>query len=179
MTESEGPSHEIVDRISRLCKISLFKGIAEDTEALSALADLFVIRTLPRGKAVISEGDFGEELYVVNSGTVEIVKRTRSGDPYTVAEISAEMNAFFGELALLDPDKRSATVICKTDCEFSILNRNQFTEHGNRYPGAGLLVTREISKILCQRLRKANTDMITLFDALVNEVRESGGIEGD
>ena len=138
-----------------------------------------MIRTLPAGKTAIAEGDFGEEFYIINSGTVEIVKRTRSGDPYTVAEISAEMNAFFGELALLDPDKRSATVICKTDCEFYILNRDQFTEHGNRYPRAGLLVTREISKILCRRLRKANTDMITLFDALVNEVRESGGIEGE
>ncbi len=177
MTETGSRMGEIGDRISRIRKISLFKGIADDTEALNALADLFMIRTLPRGKAVITEGDFGEEFYIINSGTVEIVKRTRSGDPYTVAEISAEMNAFFGELALLDPDKRSATVTCKTDCEFYILNRTQFTDHGNRYPGAGLLVTREISKILCQRLRKANTDMITLFDALVNEVRESGGIE--
>ena len=94
-----------------------------------------------------------------------------------VTELSADMNIFFGEVALLDPDDRSATVRCKTDCEFFVLTRDKFVTYGDEHPKTGLLITREISKILCQRLRKSSADIVTLFDALVEEVEKSGGIQ--
>ena len=105
-----------------------------------------------------------------------MIKKTRPGDPYSVAELSADMNIFFGEMALLDQEKRSATVVCKRNCEFYVLNREDFIFLGNRHPSIGLVITRELSKIVCKRLRKANTDIIVLFDALVEEVTESGGM---
>jgi hypothetical protein len=39
------------------------------------------------------------------------------------------------------------------------------------------LVTRAIAKELSKRLRKANQDMVLLFEALVGQVAESGGLE--
>jgi CRP-like cAMP-binding protein len=86
------------------------------------------------------------------------------------------MNIFFGEIALLDPDERSATVRCKTNCDFYVLDRNQFIKYGNENPKIGLVITRELSRILCRRLRKSNNDIVTLFDALVEEVEKSGGL---
>ena len=109
-------------------------------------------------------------------GTVEIEKRTLAGDAYTVTKLTAAMNAFFKEMALLDEDKRSATVSCVTDCEFLTINRDDFISPGNEHPATGLAITRAISRIVCQRLRKANTDIITLFDALVGEVSEREGL---
>jgi CRP-like cAMP-binding protein len=86
------------------------------------------------------------------------------------------MHVFFGEVGLIDKDKRSATVVCKTDCEFYVLSRENFLALGARSPSIGLIITRELTKIVCQRLRKANNDIITLFDALVEEVAQSGGV---
>jgi CRP-like cAMP-binding protein len=170
---------ETKEKLALLRRISLFNKLKDDEEALQELARLFMTVSFAKGHQVIVEGNEREgddALYIIKSGTVEIIKKTRPGDPYKVAELNAEMNIFFGELVLLDKEKRSATVVCKTDCEFYVLSRSEFLALGDRHPSIGLVITRELSKIICQRLRKANNDIITLFDALVEEVAESGGV---
>jgi CRP/FNR family cyclic AMP-dependent transcriptional regulator len=163
--------------IARLRHISLFSSLGDDLEALQRIAELFDIISHRKGETVINEGsEDGNKLFILKSGTVQICKKTMDGDPYTVLEIDADSHAFFGEVALLDPDKRSATARCKTDCAFYVLDRERFIQFGDEFPRAGLLITRELSRIVCQRLRKANTDMIILFDALVGEVEASGGL---
>ncbi len=167
------------DKIDLLRRITLFEKLYDDAASLEKLACLFTTVSCPQGHTVITEGTESREneaLYIIKSGAVEIIKKTRPGDPYKVAELNASMNIFFGELALLDQEKRSATVTCKTDCEFYVLSRRDFIALGDRSPAIGLVVTREIAKIICQRLRKANNDVITLFDALVEEVAQSGGV---
>jgi CRP-like cAMP-binding protein len=167
------PEEELQQRLSRLQRISLFRDIAQDTAAMQQIAELFRTIKLRSGQTALREGEEGDELYIISHGTVEIVKKTSAGDPYTVVELSDDMNIFFGEVALLDPDRRSASVLCKTDCEFYVLEREQFERYGDANPTQGLLITRELSRILCRRLRKANGDIITLFDALVGEVGEA------
>lgn len=170
---------ETIRKIELLGRISLFSGLSGNEAALSELARLFTTVSYPQGSPVIVEGNESgdnDALFIIKSGTVEIIKKTRQGDPYKVAELSAEMHIFFGELALLDREKRSATVVCKTDCEFYVLSRKDFLALGDRAPAIGLIVTRELSRIICQRLRKANNDIITLFDALLDEVASSGGV---
>ena len=166
-------------KIDLLQKISLFEKLGGDTAALEELAGLFTTVAYPEGHKVIVEGSESREneaLYIIKKGSVEIIKRTRPGDPYKVAELSADMHIFFGEIALLDQEKRSATVVCTTDCEFYVLSRCDFLALGDRSPATGLIITRELTKIICQRLRKANNDVIVLFDALVEEVAQSGGV---
>ena len=171
---------EIAKKIRLLQRISLFSGLINHQDALKELACLFSTLTCPQGHSIITEGqeyENNDSLFIIKSGTVEVIKKTRSGDPYKVAELNADMHVFFGEIALLDKDKRSATVRCKTDCEFYALTRTDFIAFGDRSPATGLIITRELTKIVCQRLRKANNDIITLFDALVEEVAQSGGVD--
>lgn len=165
------------ERIECLRKISIFKEIADDRKAMEEVAKLFTSVSFRMGGNAFEEKEYGESIFIIKSGTVEVIKKTMQGDPYVVTELSADMNIFFGEVALLDPDDRSATVRCKTDCEFLVLKRDRFIKYGNEHPVTGLLITREISKILCQRLRKSSADIVTLFDALVEEVEKSGGIQ--
>jgi len=165
------------ETIERLKKISIFKDVADDDNAMARIAPLFSTRFLAGGTTIIAEGEFGNELYILKSGSVEIIKRTlKENEPYTVTELNAQMNIFFGEMAILDSDKRSATVVCKSDCELYVLTREQFMELGDNHPAIGLSVTRELSRSLCHRLRKANQDVVILFDALLQEVVESGGL---
>jgi CRP-like cAMP-binding protein len=165
------------ETIDKFRRVSLFQAFSDQADALSHIARLFTTIRCEAECAVVTEGQTGDAMYIVKSGTVEIVKKTKQGDPYTVAELSSDKNMFFGEMALIDQDRRSASVLCKTACEFYVLTREDFLGLGDAHPAIGLALTRELAKIVCNRLRKANSDVITLFDALVGEVAESGGME--
>jgi CRP/FNR family transcriptional regulator, cyclic AMP receptor protein len=165
------------ETIEKFRQVSLFQAFKDDSVALEQIARLFTTIRCEAGSAVITEGETGDVMYIIKSGIVEIVKKTKPGDPYTVAELSSDKNMFFGEMALIDQDRRSASVLCKTACEFYMLTREHFLGLGDNHPAIGLALTRELAKIVCNRLRKANSDVITLFDALVGEVVESGGLE--
>jgi hypothetical protein len=58
-----------------------------------------------------------------------------------------------------------------------VINRDDFNRLGEKDPRLGLLVTRAVGRALSTRLRKTNEDLITLFEALVGEVAESGNLE--
>ncbi|WP_319558792.1 cyclic nucleotide-binding domain-containing protein [Marispirochaeta sp.] len=155
----------------RLEKISLFAGICEYPEYLEQLIRICRTRRYKQRETIIQEGELGSEMFIVLNGGVEILKRTRAGDNYTVVSLKAEDNVFFGELALIDDDKRSATVVAAMDSEFLVISKQDFLELGDKTPALGLPVTRAIAKIIASRLRKTTVDMLTIFDALVSEIK--------
>ena len=163
--------------IEKLRKIELFESINGDDKRLAKLAAIVSIRRCKAGDQVITEGEEGRDLYILNKGTVSVLKRTLDNDVYTIVALTDEEHVFFGELALMDEELRSASVIADTDCEFIVINRDDFNRLGEDDPWLGLLVTRAIGRALSRRLRKTSEDLITLFEALVGEVAESGNLE--
>lgn len=159
------------DLLERLKRISLFSDIRKNGEYMEALLQICTMRSFKAGEQIIGEGELGSGMYVLNRGSVTIRKRTRSGDTYTVVNLRSEDNVFFGELALIDDERRSATVVAREDSECLEITKNAFIKLGNQFPGLGLPITREISRILAARLRKTNEDMMTIFDALLNELK--------
>ena len=158
--------------LDKLRTIPIFAALRDSNEQLELLNHICSMRSYKAGRVIIQEGDLGSEMFVVFRGAVEIKKRTRAGDDYTVVRLSAEQNVFFGELALVDDDKRSATVVATEDSEFLVITKENFTKLGDEHPYIGLPVTRAIATILAGRLRKTTGDMLTIFDALVNELQE-------
>jgi CRP-like cAMP-binding protein len=154
----------------RLTQSPLFAGL--EPEAVAALADVFVPRHAEAGEVLVREGEEGDTMFVLRSGRVRVEKRTPYADTYTVTFLDGESGSFFGELALLDREQRSATVVAETGCELLVVGREGFLAFGDRHPGAGLLVTRRIAQHLADRLRRTNRDMVTLFTALVQEIGE-------
>jgi CRP/FNR family cyclic AMP-dependent transcriptional regulator len=165
--------------IERLKKISLFRGLVGDPERLAKLARIVSWRQSRAGDQVIREAEEGSELYVLNKGVVNVVKRTLAEETYTIVTLREDEDAFFGELALMDREVRSASVVATTDCEFLVITKEDFLRLGNEDPWLGLQVTREIGEVLSRRLRKTSEDMVMLFEALVGQVAESGGLEGE
>lgn len=163
--------------IDKLKKIQLFQGLINDDARLAKLAQIVSWQNCRAGDQVIAEGKEGSELYILFRGVVNIFKRTLEQESYTIGTLKDDEDVFFGELALMDEEVRSASVIADTDCEFLVISREDFTRLGEEDPWLGLLVTRAIGRQLCKRLRKANHDVITLFEALVGQVAESGGLE--
>jgi len=151
-----------------LARCPLFADIAGEEDALEHLAGICSLVTVAAGETIIREGAEGDGLYVIVRGRVRVEKLTPFRDAYTVRILGED--AFFGELSLLDRDIRSATVVAETESEFVLVGRDRFLAFGDRYPRAGLLVTRRVAERLSHNLRRANRDVVTLFSALVQEV---------
>lgn len=148
----------------------LFQGL--DESALAELSSICQERAAAPGSVVISEGTSGDAMYLIRSGRVRVEKRTPYNDTYTVTFLGHDTGGFFGELALLDREQRSASVVAETQCELLVIDRGSFVAFGNRSPEAGLVITRRIARNLADRLRRANEDTVTLFTALVHELEE-------
>ena len=159
--------------IEKLRAVSIFEFVRDDVESLTTFSEMIETRHYKKGHEIIKEGEEGDEFFILFKGNVEICKDTLAKETYTVVKLNSENNAFFGELALIDNDRRSATVIAGSDCELLVIKKEKFLQFGDKNSRVGLLVTRRISQILAQRLRRANQDVVTLYEALVGEIEES------
>ncbi len=157
--------------LEKLKDVQLFKMYADNNDIMDKISRLCTKKKFKKGTIVIQEGDAGDELYIMLKGEIEIAKETMQKEKFTVVLLNSDMTGIYvGELALIDRDKRSASVIAKTDCDFLVIKRDRFIEFGNENPEIGLNITRAIASQLSTRLRKTNNDVITLFSALVDEV---------
>jgi len=159
--------------IEKLKQISIFKDIKDDEQALKDLFSIMSVVRYPASAHIINEGEQGSDMFILNKGRIRIEKKTLQNEPYTVVVLKDDMNIFFGEQALMDSEQRSATVVAETECECFVVKKDDFEALGNTNPLIGLYITREIVKIISKRLRKANSDIITLFSALVTEIESS------
>ena len=158
------------DILERLKKIDLFNDFKEDEERLKNVSKYMKVEKFSAGEDIIQESEMGDKLYVLNKGTVRILKRTLNNEKYTVTLLVSDANIFFGEVALIDSDKRSATVSAETNCEVFSIDRKSFVELCENDPLMGYKITFQIAKRISSSLRKMNMDVLTLFEALVTEV---------
>jgi CRP/FNR family transcriptional regulator, cyclic AMP receptor protein len=166
---------EFPDIITILRNVSFFRPFRDDRATMEKIASLCKTKMIKRGRAIIQEGEYGDDLFIIARGEIEIVKKTLQKDEYTVTTLNAGSGSVYvGELALIDNEMRSATVIAKSDCRCLVIDRNVFIAFGDENPSIGLTITRMIAGQLSQKLRKANEDVITIFSALVDEISTNG-----
>jgi CRP-like cAMP-binding protein len=155
--------------IRRLESISLFQHLKADGPALEKIAALIRPETFPADSYIIREGENGNAMYILNRGTVRVEKRTLADDHYTVVNLKDDMNVFFGEVALMDNDTRSASVFATTAVECYVVRKADFERLCEADPRIGYYVVREIAKSLASRLRKTTADSVALIAALVHD----------
>ena len=80
-------------------------------------------KSFPKGTVLFREGDLGREMFIVQQGKVQVRKRVG-----TTEEVLAELPAgeFFGEMALLIGQDRSATVEVIEDSKLLVVNPETF-----------------------------------------------------
>ncbi len=150
--------------------------ILQDLEEgeLRSLLRISRLRQFPRGTVILREGADGDTMYLMKEGLVEISKTLvmkQAGDKYqdrdkVLTKLSADDHAIFGEVALFEQGKRTATVVALTDCLLWEISRADFQGLAEENPRLGYQITRNIAQLLCARLRKANEDTIKLTTAL-------------
>ena len=131
-----------------LRRVPLFAELAEaDLEALAALARE---RRYPKGSVIVFSGELGDALYVIARGRVKVVLLDEDGREVILALLGA--GSFFGELALLDEEPRSAHVIAVEHSMMLVLRRADFRARLRQAPELSLALLRELSR----RLRRAD-----------------------
>ncbi len=121
----------------RLATVPLFEHLSP--AALDELARSSLVRRYPQGQILCSEGDPGESLIVLESGSVRVSRLLASGDEAVLAVMDAP--SALGELALLDGAPRDATITAQRDVTVRLIPRLVFMELLRREPAAveGLL----------------------------------------
>ncbi len=75
------------------------------------------------GEYIFRQGDWGDALYIISRGEVDVVKETPEGDQILTTLHAGEM---FGEVALLHKSTRTASIRCRTPVDVILIRRGEF-----------------------------------------------------
>ncbi|PID73414.1 MAG: hypothetical protein CSB33_04065 [Desulfobacterales bacterium] len=131
-----------------LRKIPLFSCL--NSEELKALEKVCVIRKVPRNTILFSEGDISDSFYVVMEGRVTVCRSDEDGREVILSILGP--GEYFGEMALMDGEPRSACIMTKIATRLLVISRKDFHVLLDEHPELmfSLLVG------LQKRLREAN-----------------------
>lgn len=142
-----------------LARAGILQGVSPD--ATAALAQHLQHISFPRRHTVFTEGDPGDDLYIILDGKVKIHHRTTQGRETLIALLGpADM---FGELALFDPGPRTSTVITVTEVNAVRMDRRALRAWIAAHPE----IAEQLLRVLARRLRRTND---TLCDLIFTDV---------
>ncbi|PYN06228.1 MAG: hypothetical protein DME02_16675 [Candidatus Rokuibacteriota bacterium] len=143
------------DTLAFLRSVRLFRNI--EAPELGVLADSLRERALKRGQVLLREGDTGDEMFLVRSGSLVISKAVTGRVEQVLARVGP--GDFFGEMALFDRSPRSATIQADTDAVLLILDRPALTKLTEVNPRAAAAFFESLVLIFIERLR-ASGDLV-------------------
>ena len=149
----------MVDKKDFLAGIPLFSKMAD--QDLERLATLTSEARFPRKAAIIDEGEVDGRLFMIVSGTVEVMKNAGQENEQWIRALGPF--EYFGEMALLDDMVRSASVIAVEETVTLVLDRLNLNEEIKRYPSIAL----ELLRMLSRRVRANERRLIQAVGAFL------------
>lgn len=168
--------------VELLKSVTLFADLEEGE--LERFSHVAVPRTFPAGTRVFHEGDDSDACYIVKEGSFRVTREHSDGRAITLATLGP--GEIFGELAMLDGDKRSASAEALSEGELLALPANDVRALLARHPEISL----KLVAGLVRRLRAANVRLSRqsfqtvpsrvagILAQLSREAQDSGG-DGD
>jgi CRP-like cAMP-binding protein len=136
----------VKERIVLLRKAPLFSRVND--KGLKAIARSAVVQEIDAGTKIVSEGKTGVGFYLILEGSVRVV---RGEEELAVLK----KGDFFGEMALLDSEPRSADVIANEDTRCLVLKRWDMKGIVATNPEVALRMLEEVAR----RLRQADSEL--------------------
>jgi len=144
--------------VETLRHVPLFESL--DNEAAQELCELLESLDCKSGTVLFRAGDEGDAMYLIEEGKVRICVRAKDGHEVTLTEF--KRGDFFGEMALLDGNARSADARVAEDARLAVLSRHHFLSFMRSNPNVAL----EMLTALTNRLR--HTDELLRHTATRN-----------
>lgn len=158
MLESAGVSKKDEEHLLEVKEFNLFREFDERT--LAGLAACMSERKVAQGERVFSQGEEGDEIFLVRRGSVRILLPLDGGKFHHLATVGR--GNFFGEVAFLDRGARSAHVEAKVPTDLYVLSRARFNEHVWTDATIGAKVFARLALAIAKRLRQADGELRVL-----------------
>src|SRR5919109_3923002 len=120
----------MADLADTLRTIPLFSGLSR--EDIAKILGKLEERSFSAGTTVFSQGDKGDSFYFIQSGAVQVVLESAGGRKESIAVFGPQ--DWFGEMALLSGEPRSATIITVKETTVWRLSREAWDELIEKHP---------------------------------------------
>ena len=144
--------------VETLRQVPLFESL--DDEAAKKLFELLESLDCKANTFLFRAGEAGDAMYIIERGKVRICVQATDGHEVTLTELGR--GDFFGEMALLDGQQRSADAVVAEDSRLAVLSREHFVSFMRSSPDVAL----EMLTALANRLR--HTDELLRHSATRN-----------
>jgi SulP family sulfate permease len=142
----------------RLNEIELFKG--RKAETLAVLEQSMEKRSYKAGDKIFKRGDTGDEIFLIRKGAIRIMLPLSDTQSHHLGTFGR--GSFFGEMAFLDGDVRSADAVVFSDTELYVLSRKTFDAVAEEHKKLALGLMEGIASVLASRLRYTNAELRVL-----------------
>jgi CRP/FNR family transcriptional regulator, cyclic AMP receptor protein len=129
-------------------RVALFTNL--EPAQLQSLSRAATARRFHSGEAIFRESDPADQFFVIVHGSVKVFVDSPDGREVVLTHL--QTGEFFGEMALLEGETRSASVTAVTDSEVVALSRDDFLGA----LAADFALTTKVLQALSARLRRAN-----------------------
>src|SRR6266436_4767879 len=147
--------------VATLRSVPLFASL--DSKATAELGKYLTIHDYPKSATIFRYGDPGDAMYLIDVGKVRISIIDADRAAVTLAELGA--GDFFGDMAMLDGQGRSANATATEDARLAKLTRDDFLSFMRSDPRIAL----ELLTALTQRLRRTDDLLRHRVSRNVNE----------
>ena len=131
--------------------------IAYEEADVKLLSEFFAVEDRKAGEYLFKEGDSGESLYFVGSGTVVVVLKVPGQAERILRKYKA--GAILGEMAIYTGENRTASVRIESDACLFRLDKEKLEEMSRRFPASTAALHTYIVKVLSERLGRANRNL--------------------
>lgn len=146
-----------VNQVEALKRIRLFNLC--DTHELVKVLNIVRVRSYEPGDVIIAEDTIGDDFFILVSGKVEVVRHGQ-------VLITLSPGAPFGETALLEHAKRSATVRALEPTKAMLIHGHDFYAMLEQEPAMAVKLLRGFVQAMHQRLRTTSAELIEARGAL-------------
>jgi len=140
---------------------TLFDGIT--AEVLDFFNTNAEAKSFTAGESIFNEGELDNDLFLLSSGEVEIIRGLDEPNERKLATLTAP--TFFGAMSIIECQPRSATVRAESDCKLHVLLGSDLYEVFTKWPDQYAIILHRIARQMARRLRNENQDFNTAESA--------------
>jgi CRP/FNR family cyclic AMP-dependent transcriptional regulator len=142
----------LMDLLTILGNVELLDGVTP--YELETIANICQERTYENGEMITTQGEPGDELFVICDGFVEVLRSGTSPESSPRTVVNLGQGQLFGEMALVDRGPRSATIrAISENTVVQVIKRDEFDRLCDENHHLGYIVMRNIAADLSFKLR--------------------------
>ena len=158
LLEAAGWTPPAEEKVLELGAIELFSDL--DAASLGDLATAVQAKAVAPGERICAAGDAGDELYLIRRGRVRVLLPLEGGKYHHLVTLC--QGDYFGEMAFIDRETRSADAVAVTETDLFTLSRGRFDALARSNPDLAGRVFEALAYAVSRRLRSADAELQAL-----------------